>query len=90
MNQSLSPTEITNLEKKCRDLLKEENVRFVGIINNMGRQVAGGYKQGATPLVDEEDHKMSLNMLWRYFLQRILMTYWVKLTISSPEERKYS
>jgi len=60
MNQSLSPIEITNLEKKCKDLLKEESVRFVGIINNMGRQIAGGYKESITPLVDEEDHKMSL------------------------------
>jgi len=60
MNQSLLPTEIINLEKKCKDLLKEESVRFVGIINNMGRQVAGGYKESITPLVDEEDHKMSL------------------------------
>ena len=60
MNQSLSPIEITNLEKKCKDLLKEEIVRFVGIINNMGRQIAGGYKESITPLVDEEGHKMSL------------------------------
>jgi len=25
-----------------------------------GRQIAGGYKEGITPLVDKEDHKMSL------------------------------
>jgi len=72
MNQSLSPIEITNLEKKCKDLLKEEIVRFVGIINNMGRQIAGGYKESITPLVDEEGHKMSLEHAMEIFLTKDL------------------
>ncbi len=58
MSQKPNETEIFN--KKCEVLLKEPNVRFVGIINNMGRQIAGGYKKTITPLVDEEDHKISL------------------------------
>ncbi|MGA0296849.1 MAG: DUF6659 family protein [Nitrosopumilaceae archaeon] len=58
MSQHPNETEIFN--KKCDLLLKEPQVRFVGVINNMGRQIAGGYKKTITPLVDEEDHKISL------------------------------
>ncbi len=57
---SQEPNETQSLEKKCNLLLNEPDVRFVGFINNMGRQIAGGYKQGITPLVDEEEHKISL------------------------------
>ena len=72
MNQSLTPAEITNLEKKCNALLREDSIRFVGIINNLGRQVAGGYKETITPLVDEEDHKMSLEHAMEIFLTKDL------------------
>jgi hypothetical protein len=58
MSQQPNETKIFN--KKCDTLLKEPHVRFVGVINNMGRQIAGGYKKTITPLVDEEDHKISL------------------------------
>lgn len=58
MNQH--PNEIEVFNKKCNSLLEEPLVRFVGVINKMGRQIAGGYNQTITPLVDEEDHKISL------------------------------
>lgn len=57
---SLDPDEIQSLEEKCSMLLKESGVRFVGFINHMGRQIAGGYRNEITPLVDEEEHKISL------------------------------
>jgi hypothetical protein len=47
-------------DQKCRSLLDENRVRFVGVINCMGRQVAGGYRDNITPLVDTEEHKISL------------------------------
>jgi hypothetical protein len=50
-------------DQKCRSLIDEIGVRFTGVINNMGRQVAGGYKETITPLVDEEKHKISLESL---------------------------
>ena len=58
MNQH--PNEIKAFNKKCNLLLEEPLVRFVGVINKMGRQIAGGYNKKITPLVDEEDHKISL------------------------------
>ena len=44
MNQNFKPNEIVVLDKKCKTLLQEKDIRFVGIISNMGRQIAGGYK----------------------------------------------
>jgi len=45
--------EIVILEKYCNLLLNENGIRYVGIINNMGRQIAGRYHDEITPLVDE-------------------------------------
>ena len=72
MIQNLKPGEIATLDKKCSILLREHDVRFVGIISNMGRQVAGGYKESITPLVDDEDHKMSLEHAMEVFLTKDL------------------
>jgi len=47
-------------DQKCKSLLTENGIRFVGLINSMGRQVAGGYKETITPMVDEEEHKINL------------------------------
>lgn len=38
-------------EQKCKLLLNENRVRFVGILSNMSRQIAGGYKRGLYPLL---------------------------------------
>ncbi len=53
-------TEISILEVKCNDVLKNKDVRFCGIVNSMGREVVGGYQDGITPLVDSEEHKMCM------------------------------
>ncbi|MDH3825464.1 MAG: hypothetical protein OES14_06695 [Nitrosopumilus sp.] len=57
---SQQPDENRVFDQKCRSLLDENGVRFVGVINSMGRQVAGGYRDNITPLVDTEEHKISL------------------------------
>lgn len=57
---SQQPNENKIFEQKCHLLLDERGVRYIGVINNMGRQIAGGYKKTITRLVDEEEHKISL------------------------------
>jgi len=47
-------------QDNCNRLLKIEGVRYAGVINNMGKQIAGGYKNSIIPLVDDEEHKISL------------------------------
>lgn len=49
-------------------MLNEDSIRFIGIINNMGRQIAGGYKAGIIPLVDDEEHKMWIQHALGYVL----------------------
>jgi hypothetical protein len=44
-------------QQKCDQLLKEEEIRFAGLINHMGRLVAGGFKDGISPLEDEAERR---------------------------------
>ena len=70
MNQKTD--KIAILEKYCNMLLKENDVRYVGIINNMGRHIAGGYRDKITPLVDEEEHKIPLEHTMEIMLTKDL------------------
>lgn len=65
MNQT---EEIENFDQKCKKMLSEDGVRFIGIVNNMGKQIAGGYKEGITPLVDAEEHKIGIQHALGYVL----------------------
>jgi len=40
--------------EKCSRLLKESEIRFAGIVDNDGKLVAGGFKEGLTPYEDDE------------------------------------
>jgi hypothetical protein len=53
-------------EQKCKKILQEDEIRFAGIVNRMGRLVAGGFKEGVRPLEDEEDRrKMYMELILR-------------------------
>ncbi len=41
-------------DDKCERLLKEDEVRFAGIINDQGILISGGFKKGLTPLEGDE------------------------------------
>ena len=41
-------------DKKCNNLLEESDIRFAGIVDNDGKLVAGGFKEGLTPYEDDE------------------------------------
>ncbi len=69
---SQKPIENKIFDQKCQSLLRMQGVRFAGIINNMGRQIAGGYKKTITPLVDEEEHKISLEHTLEIFITKDL------------------
>lgn len=50
---------IEELDTKCNEILREDDkIRFVGVINNLGNLVAGGFKAGITQLVDDKKTKM--------------------------------
>ena len=41
-------------DEKCKKILSEENIRFAGIINENGDLISGGFKEGITPLENDE------------------------------------
>ncbi len=58
-------------EQKCNRLLQEDEIRFAGLINSMGRLVAGGFKEGITPLEDEADRqKMYMELALRVSMRK--------------------
>ena len=40
-------------QKKCDLLLEQPEIRFAGLLDSMGNLLAGGFKDGITPLNDE-------------------------------------
>lgn len=58
--------EYSVFQQKCDLILNQDEVRFAGLINNMGKLVAGGFKEGITPLEDEaERRKMYMELALR-------------------------
>ena len=44
-------------EKICQDVLNEEHLRFCGLISGKGELITGGFRDGVTPLENDEDQK---------------------------------
>ena len=45
---------MTNYEQICRDILKEDTVRFAGLVEESGKLIAGGLKPGITMKLSQE------------------------------------
>lgn len=54
----LKVEDIKRLEKACEALSNEDKVRHVGVINELGRLVAGGFRKGISPLLSDEKIRM--------------------------------
>lgn len=58
--------EYSIFKHSCELLLKEKEIRFAGLVNNLGKLVVGGFKEGVTPLEDEaEQRKMFMELALR-------------------------
>jgi hypothetical protein len=81
--------EFEKFEQKCDRLLELDEIRFAGLINKMGRLVAGGFKKGITPLEDDaERQKMYMELALRVSM-RMEFDYYlgsVKYTASRREK----
>lgn len=52
-------SQIFDYNKLCKDIsCVDSKIRFVGVINDKGRLVAGGMKDGVEPLESEKDDEM--------------------------------
>ena len=72
MSHNFKPDEIANLEETSKMMMQDHNIRFLGIVDSMGRQVAGGYKEGLVRLVDDEEHKMCIQHVLGFLLTKDL------------------
>ena len=50
---------IKDFDVKCNQIMQDEShIRFAGIINRAGRLIAGGFRKGVTPFIDDNHSKM--------------------------------
>jgi hypothetical protein len=54
----LTVEQVEKLDEACKALAKEEKISHVGVINPMGRLVAGGFQDGADPILSDEKIRM--------------------------------
>jgi len=63
LKSTLDIHEYLHLENKCYSLLRNDEIRFVGIIDNMGNLIAGGISEDIDYLeTDEERRKLYMQI----------------------------
>lgn len=50
----ISESNLQLYDQKCKILLKENEIRFAGIVNKEGKLVLGGFKEGLVPYENDE------------------------------------
>jgi hypothetical protein len=53
-------------------ILSLPEIRFVGVINNMGRLIVGDYKNGIVPIAEIEHYKMCMEHALELFMKKDL------------------
>lgn len=66
----LSPKQIQDLEVACQKLAEEDKVRHVGVINQLGHLVAGGFRKGIKPLLEDDKVRMTYMQMQLDFRMR--------------------
>jgi len=62
--------DIKKLDKACKELCNENKIRHVGVINSLGRLIAGGFKEGTVPLLDNSKIAMTYMQMQLDFKMR--------------------
>ena len=62
--------DIKKYDSACKELCNENKIRHVGVINNLGRLIAGGFKEGTTPLLDNSKIAMTYMQMQLDFKMR--------------------
>jgi hypothetical protein len=57
-NNKMPQIDINDYEKRCQELLQDHEVRFAGLLDESGKLLAGGYKEGINPRLTEEQHNV--------------------------------
>ena len=61
MPTTLTSKKIARLDAICEQVVSVKGVRFIGVVNKMGRKVAGRFRKGVKPLINEK--KMQLRYM---------------------------
>ena len=95
LSENVKPYKTQNLQEykifqqKCDILLQEDEIRFAGLINGMGRLVAGGFKKGVSPLEDDaERQKMYMELALRVSMRMEFDYSLGKVKYSAPRREK--
>jgi len=66
-----NPKYLAKYQKQCEKILSEPEIRFAGIISEMGKLIAGGFKKGIVPLEDDsERQKLFMELALRVATRR--------------------
>ena len=57
MTQTVNLKEHFLFDQKCKLLLQLPEIRFSGLLDPMGNQIAGGFREDVTPLKNEEERQ---------------------------------
>ncbi len=66
----LSPKQIQDLDVVCQKLAEDDKVRHVGVINHLGHLVAGGFRNGMKPLLEDDKVRMTYMQMQLDFKMR--------------------
>lgn len=55
-----------------KDILSLPEIRFIGVINNMGNLILGDYKRGVVPIAEIEQYKMCMEHALELFMKKDL------------------
>jgi hypothetical protein len=63
--------DLEKYQTQCEKILSEPEIRFAGIVSEMGRLIAGGFKKGIIPLEDDsERQKLYMELALRVATRR--------------------
>ena len=69
--KTITAEQIKLIEKTCEEILKDKGVRFVGVINRMGRLVVGKHNPSIkSHLLDNEDKMVYMQLAMEIFLRQ--------------------
>ena len=61
-----------NWESASKYILSLPEIRFVGVINNMGNLILGEYKKGIVPIAEIDQYKMCMEHALELFMKKDL------------------
>jgi hypothetical protein len=67
----MSSREIELLQQASQKVLELPKIRFVGVLNQMGKKIAGGFKEGVTSLLlDKDNQRMYVQLMLEYMMRK--------------------